>query len=63
MPEYIRPKDPRRVAIGRQAMRSRWGPPRVIRLDGLENEQRAFIVELVEVAKRNAKPAPGDGQS
>lgn len=47
-------KDPRRVRAGKAAMLSRWGPPRVIRLDDLPPEQRAFIAELVDVARRNA---------
>ena len=44
-----------RTQVGRYGAQRRWGPPRVIRLDDLAPEQRAFIVELVEVAKRNAK--------
>jgi hypothetical protein len=39
-------------------MARRWGPPRLIRLHDLEPEQRAFIAELVEVARRNAQRAP-----
>jgi len=45
------------VDAGRRGASRRWGPPRVIRLDDLPAEQRAFIAELVEVARRNAPPA------
>lgn len=47
-------KDPRLVESGRRGALKRWGPPKTIRLDDLPPEQRAFIVELVEVARRNA---------
>lgn len=47
-------KDPAKVRAGRAGMAKRWGPPRIIRLDDLAPEQRAFIAELVEVARRNA---------
>lgn len=50
-------KDPRRVKIGRDGARKRWGPPRVINLGNLPPEQRAFIAELVAVARRNASAA------
>lgn len=50
------------VESGRRGALKRWGPPRTIKLDGLAPEQRAFIVELVDVAKRNAK-AVTEGQS
>ena len=59
-PTLTRPKDPQRVAAGRAGMARRWGPPRVIRLDDLAPEQRAFIAELVAVAKRHARPAADD---
>jgi hypothetical protein len=52
-------KDPTKVRAGRAGSDKRWGPPRVIRLDDLAPEQRAFIAELVEVARRNAA-ASGD---
>lgn len=46
---------------GRRGARKRWAGhvPKVIRLDDVAPEQRAFIVELVEVAKRNA-PRPNE---
>lgn len=47
---------PAAVAAGRRGSERRWGPPRVIRLDDLAPEQRAFIAELVDVAKRNVRP-------
>lgn len=40
---------------GRLGMRKRWGPPRTINLRDLPPEQRAFIAELVDVARRHAK--------
>jgi hypothetical protein len=54
-----RPKDPARVAQAKHAIRARWGPPHVINLQDLAPEQRAFIAELVEVARRNL-PALAD---
>ena len=51
-----RPSDPRKVAGGRLGARRRWGPPRTIDLRSIDAAQRAFIVELVDVAKRNAVP-------
>ena len=54
---------PTSVAAGRRGAERRWGPPRVIRLDELAPEQRAFILELVEVAKRNAARAKDGGQA
>lgn len=53
-------KNPAKVRAGKAAMRKRWGPPRVIRLDDLDPSQRAFIVELVEVARRNAARTPDE---
>lgn len=50
-------RDPVKVRAGRAGSLKRWGPPRTIRLDDLAPEQRAFIVELVEVARRNAPAA------
>jgi hypothetical protein len=35
-PLVSRVKDPRLVAAGKKAMRARWGPQRVPRLDGLD---------------------------
>lgn len=54
---------PAAAEAGRRGAHKRWGPgPRVIRLDDLAPEQRAFVAELVDVAKRNAK-AVTEGQS
>ena len=57
-PEAPAPASPRER--GRMGAARRWGPPRVIRLDDLAPEQRAFIAELVDVARRNA-PASASG--
>jgi hypothetical protein len=59
MPTLEKVKDPAQVESGRLGARRMWGPPRIIRLDDLAPEQRSFIVELVEVAKRNAAPKGG----
>jgi hypothetical protein len=56
-------KDARFVAGGKKAMLKRWGPPRIIDLHGLAPEQRAFIAELVEVARRNLPALAADPQA
>jgi hypothetical protein len=38
-------------------MAKRWGPPRTIDLRELPPEQRAFIAELVAVARKHAQSA------
>lgn len=57
-------KDPAKVRAGAIGAQKRWAghSPRIIRLDDLAPEQRAFVAELVDVAKRNAK-AVTEGQS
>ncbi len=52
-----RPKDPRRVAIGRQAMRSRWGERRWVKLADLDPVTRGIITAILS-AQENAKAAP-----
>ena len=44
---------------GRMAMRARWGPPRVLRLDQLDPVTREIVTAIVE-ARRNAA-ASGQG--
>jgi hypothetical protein len=46
-----RQKDPRKVEGGVKGARLRWGPQRVLRLDGLTAEQRRLIVEMVETIR------------
>ena len=50
----IREKDPRFVAAGRKAMRARWGPRRILRLDELSEPIRAAIEAMV-AAEANAQ--------
>ena len=50
-----RPKDPRRVEAGRAAMRRRWGPQRIVRLDELDADTARLIRALV--ANAEAQPA------
>jgi hypothetical protein len=53
-----RPKDPSRVARGVKGMRSRWGPPRILRLDALTAPQRLVILGIIDVFRSEAdKPA------
>lgn len=47
-------KDPKKVKAGQAGMRSRWGPPRIVRLDTLEPPVRMAILALVD-ADRAAK--------
>ena len=49
-------KDPAAVERGRKAMRVRWGPPRVLRLDKLDPVTREVVTTIVE-ARRNAAEA------
>jgi hypothetical protein len=44
-------KDPAKVAAGEKGARSRWGPPRVVRLDDLTPEQRRLVLALVDAAR------------
>jgi hypothetical protein len=44
-------RDPQRVAAGKAGMLSRWGPPRVVRLDDLTAPQRRVVLALIEAAK------------
>ena len=56
-----REKDPRRVANGRRAMRSRWGPQRIVRLADLDADT-ARIIRAILAAREHAadaEPAPG----
>ena len=52
-----RPKNPARVANGRQAMRSRWGPQRWVKLADLDPVTRGIITAILD-ASANAKAAP-----
>jgi hypothetical protein len=63
LPRTVAPeRDPVKARAGRAGMLKRWGPPRIIRLDDLPPEQRAFIAELVEIYRRNEAPAARGGQ-
>lgn len=50
-------KDPRKAAGGRKGMASRWGPQRVVRLDGLTAAQRGLVVALIDNMKEPAAVA------
>ena len=50
---FVSDKNPVFVESGRRGARKRWGPPRVLRLDELDNDERRLIEALL-AAKRNA---------
>ena len=61
MPLSVVPaKSPARVAAGQANARTRWGPPRVIRLDDLTPDQRRVVLALVDAmnAVKEEAPAP-----
>jgi hypothetical protein len=39
------------VDAGKRGARKRWGPPRIIRLDGLTPDQRRLVLAMVEMAR------------
>ncbi len=39
------------VESGRRGARSRWGPPRTVRLDSLTIAQRAVVMALIDTMK------------
>lgn len=49
-------KNPAKVAAGRAGMAARWGPPRRVRLDDFDPDERLAILAAIE-AKRAAKRA------
>jgi hypothetical protein len=49
------PPDPVRTRAGRVAARARWGPARIIRLDGLSADERRLVVAMLEAAKAATK--------
>jgi hypothetical protein len=58
-------KDPVLVAAGHRGALARWGPPRRVRLDDFDPDERAAILAAIE-AKRAAKAAKrttAEGQS
>jgi hypothetical protein len=69
-PLVSRVKDPRLVAAGKKAMRARWGPQRVLRLDSLDpitaHNIRAILTARVAAAldvPESAIFAPGGAAS
>lgn len=48
-------KNPKRVEAGRKAAVTRWGEPRVLRLDDMSPEQRRFVLALLDVWRANRK--------
>ena len=52
-----KPKHPGRVEGGRMGARRRWGPPRTVRLDDFDPSERAFLLALLDAA-RKAKVKP-----
>lgn len=56
-PLHVRVRDPlSRSERGRRGAVSRWGPPRVVRLDDFDPEERLAIIAAVD-ARRAAKAA------
>jgi len=53
----IATKDPVKVRAGQLGARTRWGLPRVVRLDELTAEQRRLVLALVEAARGSEKAA------
>jgi hypothetical protein len=51
-------KNPVFITAGRAGARARWGPPRVLRLDTLTQEQRRLVMALVDAAR--SAPADAD---
>jgi hypothetical protein len=49
-----RPKNPGKVAGGKKGAASRWGAPRLVRLDELNGPQRAVVLALIETMKAPA---------
>ena len=55
------PKNPARVRAGQTAMRARWGPPRILRLDTLDPVTRQIIGAILTARENAAKAdAPPD---
>jgi hypothetical protein len=50
-------KNPAKVRAGRIGSRTRWGPPRILRLDTLDPVTRQIIGAIL-TARENAKAAP-----
>ncbi len=42
-----KPKNPKHVAAGQKAMRARWGPQRIVRLDELDPDTARLIRALL----------------
>jgi hypothetical protein len=55
-----RQKDPRKVHGGRKGARLRWGPQRVLRLDGLTSEQVEHVIRYVEAMRAGFVTLRGD---
>lgn len=47
-------KNPDKVRAGQIGARTRWGPPRIVRLDDLTPEERGVVLALI-AAQRAAK--------
>jgi hypothetical protein len=44
-------RDPSRIARGQLGARTRWGAPRIVRLDSLTTAQRDLVLALVNTMK------------
>lgn len=44
-------KNPKRVEAGKKAAATRWGEPRVVRLDDLTPAQRRLVLALIDTAR------------
>jgi len=48
-----RQKDPRKVIGGKKGARLRWGPQRVLRLDGLTDKQVQAVIAFAEMLRED----------
>lgn len=48
-------KNPMKVRAGQIGALTRWGPPRVVRLDSLTRDQRVLVLALIDHVKSNEK--------
>ena len=55
-------KDPRAIERGKLGARTRWGPPRVLRLDTLDPVTRDIVAAILTARENAAKAAQPAGQ-
>lgn len=54
-------KDPRKVRAGKKGAEGRWGVPWLVRLDGLNENQRRLVIALVETLRDHNRAGGTDG--